>query len=100
MQMGGVGAVRPPVLAAGIKPDDIIETVEVIDGEKRIRFGMNKLNLPGVVDRDLDPDMLPLELEQWAQKNHDKPRTVTFTLERKNPPPPAGSPEATSRVEI
>jgi regulator of sigma E protease len=101
MTMGAIAAVRPPAKDKGVQPDDTIEAVEITDNGKRIRFAAVKINKPGVEERDLDPDLLPLQLDKWArEQKKDDPRLVTLSLARKNPPPPAGGPEEFQKIDI
>jgi regulator of sigma E protease len=87
MRMGKITAVRDqsPAAKAGVLPGDIIEQVEVRDGNERLLID----NLPapeGVRHLDLDPERLPFELAQWAARQKDS-REVTLTVLRKTAPP-------------
>jgi regulator of sigma E protease len=87
MRMGKITAVRDqsPAAKAGVLPGDIIEQVEIRDGNDRLLID----NLPapeGVRHLDLDPERLPFELAQWAARQKDSPE-VTLTVLRKTAPP-------------
>jgi regulator of sigma E protease len=70
MQMGPISAIRlgspahEKLLAkdpSGTREGDLIEAVEVTDFDgKTIRFGVD--------DKSLDPERLPFQLKQWAQR--------------------------------
>ena len=101
MQMGAVTAVRPPAKDAGIKPGDVIEAVEIIDAAgKRISFGSTKETPPDAKVEELDPDLLPYQLEKWAKDMPADKRTVTFRVMRKNLMPPEGKAEAEDHQAI
>jgi regulator of sigma E protease len=81
MRMGHVAAVRQdsPALQAGVQPrnlangieGDIIKEVEVPEADgTRTRYVTSRDNVPaaGVTFKDLDPERLPFELEQWAKR--------------------------------
>jgi regulator of sigma E protease len=90
MRMGQITAVRDgsPAAAAGIQPGDIIEQVEVREGDKHVVYGNAKAP-EGVTRKDLDPTRLPFELREWARRDTGgaAEREVTLTLLRKNQPP-------------
>jgi regulator of sigma E protease len=96
MRMGKVQAVRnhSPAAQAGVQEGDIIEAVEVAGpGGKTIHYvsARSKAAPPAhVEEKDLDPERLPLELEQWAAAAAGD-RTVALTVLRTNPPPKEGN---------
>jgi regulator of sigma E protease len=92
MVMGPVAAVRYPAKDHGVQPNDTIDFVQVRDGDKTLRWvttrtPREKLGA-NMEERDLDPDRLPFELDQWAARQpKDSKREVTFSLRRPNAPP-------------
>jgi len=74
MRMGKIAAIRErsPAASAGVQPSDIIEQVEVGAGQDK-----------RVLQKILDPERLPFDLEQWAEKEKG-PKQVTLKLLRKN----------------
>ncbi len=90
MRMGRIAAIRDdsPAAKAGVRPDDIIEQVEVRNGSDTIIWSNNKGNVKGATYRDLDPARLPFEIEEWAEKRSDGAnKEIVLTVLRKNPPP-------------
>jgi regulator of sigma E protease len=92
MVMGPVAAVRYPAKDHGVQPNDTIDFAQVRDGDRTLRWvttrtPKEKLGA-NVEERDLDPDRLPFELNQWAARQpRDSKREVTFSLRRPNAPP-------------
>jgi regulator of sigma E protease len=85
MRMGQITAVREnsPAAAAGVKPGDIIDHIEVRDGNERIVFGHTADK--DVVNKPLDPDRLPFQLASWAARQPEgAPKEVSLTVLRKN----------------
>jgi regulator of sigma E protease len=97
MRMGKVSALRDhsPAMRAGVQPGDIIDQVEVRDGNGRtIRFGTfpDKPSPPeGVTQKNLDPVRLRHDLQDWANQEHAT-KTVNLRLLRTNPPPGDSNP--------
>jgi regulator of sigma E protease len=81
MRMGKISALRnhSAAEARGLRPDDIIEQVEVVDSDGQ------KKHLP------LDPLRLPLELRQWAATKTGS-REVTLRVLRNNAPADGAAP--------
>jgi regulator of sigma E protease len=97
MRMGKITGIRDhsPAAEAGVQEGDIIEAVEVAAGGKTVRFvSARSKNAPDerTEERDLNPERLPFDLEQWATKNPGE-RMVTLKVLRTNPLPPAGNPD-------
>jgi regulator of sigma E protease len=77
MPMGKVVAVRDdsPAAKAGLKPEDIIEKVEMTGPDGR------KIRFPGEIKDSL---RLPYEMEQWAAKA-SAPKLIILTVSQNNP---------------
>jgi regulator of sigma E protease len=92
MRMGKIVGVRndSPAAHAGLQTDDIIDQVEVMDGQTKIRFVPRarkaENHVQEVVEKDLDPERLPFELSQLMAKANG-PKEVTLVVLRNNPPP-------------
>lgn len=100
MRMGKVGAVREGSAAerGDVRPDDIIDRVEVADGSGRtLRFvgsAAPASSRQGVIEAELDPLRLPLELRRWvASLAAGSRRTVTLGILRTNPSNPVNHAE-------
>jgi regulator of sigma E protease len=93
MRMGKITALRQesPAAVAKVREGDILEQVEVTDPEhegKKIRWVTTRSETPDsdVEERDLDPERLAFDLDQWAARKPAS-KKVTMTVLRPNPPP-------------